>query len=465
MRHRLRPVRPRARTRLTLAALLLPLLAIVVLARVDAARRPLAEREAVLAVDLQRWRAERRHADVAQTVTAWTIPTMALVAGMPRVVGNRELQLRIAGMVAGALALGVLVRLGSRLFAPRVGIVAAVLLLALPSGRLLLGTELASEPFYLLAMLVSLLAMRGMAEARRAALIAGASAGIALAVAGVDAAWLPVLALAWLRVHQGLTLRSASVVLGATLGSAATALAIGWLAYGLGAGLPPLPSPEHGFGYLDATLLRPETAGRELLPLLPLVLLGLWTMRSAWWRSVGYRFVLLWVVCAGASWLALGSGAGLYVGVLLLAVSIGLLALEHARIVLSVPACGVALGLAFAVWSSTVRQSEGQALDRWAIREAGRFVGRVVDAERNIAASTRAARRFAFYGNRPVEPVATGAQPPAQTDYVILTRDDFQLLRGGDDEPRARVEMGKRRPKRIAEFGNWVVARLPSSAG
>jgi hypothetical protein len=105
-----------------------------------------------------------------------------------------------------------------------------------------------------------------------------------------------------------------------------------------------------------------------------------------------------------------------------------------------------------------VRQSEGQALDRWAIREAGRFVGRVVDADRHIAASPRAARRFAFYGNRPVEPVAAGTRPPEQTDYVILTRDDFQLLRGDDDA--APRDGGQRRPKRIAEFGNWVIARL-----
>lgn len=413
-----------------------------------------------MAVDLQRWRAERRREGDAQPATAWTVPTMALVAGMPRVVGNREMQLRVAGIGAGALALGVLVRLGTRLFAARVGIVAAALLLGLPSGRLLLGAELANEPFYLLAMLVALLAIRGMAEARRSAVIAGVAAGVAIAIAGVDALWLPVLALAWLRVHQGLTLRSAGVVLGGTIGGAIAALAIGWLAYGFGAGLPPLPPPGDGWRYLDPSLLRPVGAARELLPLLPLVLLGLWTMRSVWWRSAGYRFVLLWVIFSGASWLALGSGAGLYVGVLLLAVSIGLLALEHARILVSIPACGVALGLAFAVWSSTVRQSEGQALDRWAIREAGRFVGRVVDADRHVAASPRAARRFAFYGNRPVEPVAAGTPPPEQTDYVILTRDDFQLLRGHDDDGVDRHGGGKRRPKRIAEFGNWVIARL-----
>jgi len=467
VRYRLRPVRPRhqARRRLTLAALLLPLVAIVLLVRADGARRPLAEREAALAVELQRWRNEQRHADPSTIATdapvAWTAPTMAVVAGMPRLVGNRELQLRVGGMIAGALSLGVLVRLGTRLFAPRVGVGAAVLLLLLPSGRLLLGAELGSEPFYLLAMLIALLAIREMAETRRAAVLTGVAAGVAITIAGLDALWIPVLALAWLRVHQGLTPRSASVVLGTTLLAAAACLGTGWLVYGHGVGLPPLPPGGIAAHYLDASLLRPAPAARELLPLLPLVLLGLWSMRSAWWRSVGFRYVLLWLVCAAASWALSGSGAGVYVAVLLLAVSIALLALEHARIAVSLPACGVALGLAFVMWVGAARKSDAQALDRWAIREAGRFVGRVVRADRQIAASPRAVRRFAFYGNRPVEPLAAGGQPPARADYVILTRDDFQTLRAAhaeDEQPRRQA--GERRPRRIAEFGNWVVARL-----
>lgn len=462
MRHRLRPVRPRhlGRRPLTLAAVLLPLLAIVLLVRTDGARRPLAEREAALAIELQRWRAERRQAGEADAPAPWTTPTMAAVAGMPRLVGNRELQLRLPGMVAGALALGVLVRLGTRLFAPRAGVGAALLLLLLPSGRGLLGAEVASEPFFLLAMLVSLLAIREMAETRRAAVPGGLAAGIAIAIGGLDAVWIPVLALAWLRVHQGLTLRSASVVLGTTLVGAGASLGVGWLAYGRVAGLAPLPAGGWAGHYLDATLLRPAPAARELLPLLPLVLLGLWSMRSAWWRSVGFRYALLWLVCAAASWALSGSGAGVYVAVVLLATSIALLALEHARIAVSVPACGIALGLAFAVWVGAARKVDAQSLDRWAIREAGRFVGRVLKADRRIAASPRAARRFAFYGNRPVEAVTAGT-PPTQADYVILTRDDFQMLRERSDAGDGPHRRGDgRRPKRIAEFGNWVVARL-----
>ena len=215
---------------------------------------------------------------------------------------------------------------------------------------------------------------------------------------------------------------------------------VGWLAYGLRAGLPPLPPASVALGYLDPSLLRPAPAARELFPLLPLVLLGFWSMRTTWWRSMGFRFVLLWLVFAAASWALLGSGAGVYVAILLLAVSIGLLALEHARIVLSLPACGVALGLATVLWQSPAGSGDSQALDRWAIREAGRFVGRVIDSERRVAASPRAAQRFAFYGNRPVEPVSTAVPPLEQIDYLIVPRADFQVLaRGAQAVPTSRA--------------------------
>ena len=105
--------------------------------------------------------------------------------------------------------------------------------------------------------------------------------------------------------------------------SAAVCLALGWLAHGLGAGLPPLTAAGAAAGYLDSSLLRPAPAARELFPLLPLVLLGLWSMRPAWWQSAGFRFVLLWLAFAAASWALLGSGAGVYLAILLLVVSTG----------------------------------------------------------------------------------------------------------------------------------------------
>lgn len=463
MRYRLRPVRPRhqARLRLTLATLLLPLLGIVLLTRTDVARRPLAEREATLAIDLQRMRrAELGQESSPELHGNWTSTSMALVARMPRLAGDRELQLRLAGLVAGALALGVLVRLGTRLFAPRVGIAVAVLMLALPTGRHLIGIDLGVEPFYLVSALLALLAIRGMAQARIAAVFAGAASGVAFALAGLDALWLPLLALAWLRVHQGLGWRSAGVVIGTTALATAVAIAAGWLLHGRGAGEPMLPLAA-SLAYLDATLLRPAPAARELIPLLPLIALGLWSMRGTWWQSESFRFLLLWLVFAAGSWALFGSAAGAYVALLFLACAVALLALEHARLLLSLPACGIAIGLAVAFWQAAPKPSESQMIDSWAIREAGRFVGRVIGADRRVAANPRAARRFAYYANRTVEPFTNAPLPPENADYVILPRPDYQLLR----EQRSPREEGVGRDttkhlERIAEFGSWVVARL-----
>ena len=105
-------------------------------------------------------------------------------------------------------------------------------------------------------------------------------------------------------------------------------------------------------------------------------------------------------------------------------------------------------------------------LDRWAIREAGRFVGRVIDSDRRIAASAPAARRFAYYGNRPVEEIARVEVPVPTPDYVILRRADFRELR----ERRSEQDRNAARPpvprlKRVAEFGNWVVARVGTTGG
>ncbi|MEW6271957.1 MAG: hypothetical protein AB1689_21965, partial [Thermodesulfobacteriota bacterium] len=91
MRYRLRPVRPRhrSRLRLTLATLLLPLIAIIALPRLESSRSPLAEREAALAIDLR----EPRAGEPAQRPRAagrWTAPAMAAVARLPRLAGHRE---------------------------------------------------------------------------------------------------------------------------------------------------------------------------------------------------------------------------------------------------------------------------------------------------------------------------------------------------------------------------------------
>jgi hypothetical protein len=449
----------------SLAALLLPFCAIVLLARMEPTRRPLDEREAALAIDLQRL---RRGADAVETEThgPWTTATLSLVAGTPRLVGNRELQLRMPGLLAGSLAVGVLTLLGRRLFAPRVGIATGVLMLAVPAGRQLLGTGLGGEPFFVLAMAVALLAMREMARARVAAVVAGVACGVACAFAGLDALWLPLLGIAWLRVHQGLTWRSTGVIVGATAATATLLLVLGWVAFGRAAGVPLLSDGYGPLSYLDPTLLRPRPAVFQLMPLLPLVAAGAFTMQSQWWRSESFRFVRLWLVLAIASWAITGTAAGAFIALVMTASAIALLALEHTRRLIALPACAIALGIAFGMWRATPQASESQLLDRWAIRETGRFVGRVIDEQRHVSADVRVARRLAYYGNRRIEPLAEGVPPGTGADYVIVSRDEFNALR----DRRATVHDAlaqhgsDARLKRVAEFGGWVVARVGTAA-
>lgn len=463
MRHRLRPVRPRRRARLqlTLATLVLPILGFAILVRLPAARAPLAEREATLAVNLRPQTSDA----AAPEAASWTAPAMTLVAGLPRLAGHRELQLRLAGMIAGALALGVAGRLGTRLFAPRVGVATALLLLALPTGRALLGTELSVEPFYLVAMLASVIAMRNMPEARVAAVLAGIASGISLSLAGLDAAWLPLLGLVWLRMHQGLNPRSASVLLGTTALAAAASLLGGSLLAASLVGVPLATALPQATGYLDGSLLEPERALRELAFFAPLLALGLWTTRARWWRGASFRFLLVWLALAMASFLLGGAGVGAYVALLFLLTAVSILGLMHAGARLALPACAAAAVIGAVTWSPAAGLSEGQALDRWAIREAGRFIGRVIGAEHRVAASERAARRFAFYGERAVTPVEPTAGALARADYVILPREDFRslLARRGSAEASGGTARTPRLA-RIAEFGGWVVARVEGTA-
>jgi hypothetical protein len=468
VRHRLRPVRSphqRSRVRLSLAALLLPFCALLILARMEPSRRPLDEREAALAIDLQRL---RRGAEAISTDThgPWTTATLSLVAGTPRLVGNRELQLRLPGMLAGAAAIGVMILLGRQLFAPRVGIATALIMLAVPSARQILGIGLGGEPFFLVAMATALLAMREMARTRSAAVLAGAACGVAVAIAGLDAVWLPVLALLWLRALQGLTARSAGTIVATTAAVAAVLLGFGWLAFGRDAGLPLLPAGYGRLAYLDPTLIRPRKAAIQLLPLVPVVLVGLGSMRSTWWRSESFRFVLLWLGLATASWAVTGAGAGALVATIMLASAIALLALEHTRRLIAIPACAVALGIAFGMWRATPQTSESLLLERWAIRETGRFVGRVINDQRRVAADGRVARRLAYYGNRRIDPLPAGTITDTAADYVVVPRDEYRTLhdhRVAEHDSGAPRATGARL-KRIAEFGGWVVARVSARA-
>jgi hypothetical protein len=255
-------------------------------------------------------------------------------------------------------------------------------------------------------------------------------------------------------------------VLGVTGGVAGLLLVAGWLAFGRDAGLPLLPEGYAPLSYLDPSLVRPRAAA-QLLPLVPLVLAGVLSMQRTWWSSESFRFLLLWVVLSTGSWIVTGTAAGALMALLMAAAAIALLAVEHTRRLIAIPACAIALGIGLGMWRATPQASDRQLLERWAIRETGRFVGRVIDAERTVAADVGAARRLAYYGNRRIEALPRGSAPASDVDYVVVRRDEFQALRDpvaatpGD----AAHDGSPARLKRVAEFGGWVVARFsPDSA-
>jgi len=268
-------------------------------------RRPLAEDEATLAVAMHPVGSTHPTAHRAFHA-APTAAAVALARIGPTLLGGSELALRFAGLVAGALALGATVRLGERLFATRVGVIAALVLLAVPEGRAMLGTQLTVDCFFLLPMLVSLASIRNLARAKSSIVWAGVMAGIAVAVAGSAALWLPVLALIWLRRLRGLDWRSFASVIGWTAMAAVVVIGAAIASVGRGAiaGETPLLSA--------AVPAEVSIAGlaRGLLPILPLAILGASHLPPTWSRSESLRFIGWWVLVSGTSTFFTGSVVG-----------------------------------------------------------------------------------------------------------------------------------------------------------
>lgn len=404
---------------------------------------PLAEAEAPLAIAI------REHASGAPSpVPALVSPvtaTVALAGVAPRIWGEDELDLRLTGALSGALALALFAHLGGRLFDARAGALAAILLVALPAGRLLLGRELGAEPFVALTSLTALLAIWQLEHRRAAAVLAGVAGGVTIALGGASGLWLPVLAIGWLRLHRGLTWGS----LGAVTGYAAATLAVAALAVALFAGrtsFAPLVDAAR-----VPTSFRPIAAACDLLPLLPLVLLGLRLMPPGWTSSKPIRFVGLWLVLALLACLAGGAIAPVYAGVVLLVAAVVEQALEIASRRAAAVAVVLALGGAIVLTLARARAEAGEVLDRWAVRESGRFVGRLIPADERIAAGDRVRARLAYYGNRQVERLGEALTAGADIDYVVLERTLVQ-----HHDPNAPLP-----PLRsIAEFGGWAVARV-----
>jgi hypothetical protein len=467
MRRRLRPIRGqrRARFRLTWPTIVLPMVAVVVIARGETLRVPLGESEATVAVGAQPGRPQLERAGTVGEPGAAPIATIAAASVGPRLLSNAEFHLRLPGVLTGAAALGVAVILGERLFATRVGLLSAVLLLVLPAGRSLLGTQLGGEPLYLLAMLVALAAIRDVGEARASALVAGAASGLAIGVGGRDGLWLPALAFLWLRWNRGLNMRSFLAVALSTLAALAVVLvaAVSWLG----------SASSGAVGFSWSTLLTPTldhvasdapAFAWSLAPVLPLALLGLGHLPPQWSRSQSVWFVLAWLAIGAANLAATGSSIPVLVSAIYLAAMLSVWGVERARRPLVAMAVAATIAVSIAVSSAPSKAHQDLTLDRWAVREAGRFLWRTVPLERRIAASEAARGRISYYSRRPVAPLPEDGSF-ADADYVIVTEDEFRsALRdaraagidgGGEDGARLRM---------IAEFGPWVIARVARSS-
>ena len=473
---RLRPVPQRTARRpaLVLAAVAVLIAALPVLGH-GLGGAPLAEDETSLAIAVQRieGRSSAGEEDDASAVaddarsSGAADPALAeLVAIAPRLIGSSELSLRSTGVLAGALALALLVDLGERLFATRVGVLAAALLIALPTGRRLLGRELGVEPYVLLASVVALLGIRRTGEKRAAALVAGLAGGFTIVLSGPTGFWVVLMALLWLRGGQGLTPRSAASVVGCALG---VVLAIaGGLAIARGS-LAGLGTQFAAHLVAIGTTGRPRVAdlargGEDLLPILPALVLGWRLLPSRWRESSGVRFATWWLGLAAIARLLGGPTSPAYAALVLLVAAVAEWGLEHARrpAVIGVLAAGGVIVLVLTAVRAPARAAE--SLDRWAAREAGRFVGRVIPDQRRIAAQTDVGGRIEFYANRPIERLASGASVGSEIDYVVLDRSRLRAAKPvpnrSDRRPIDRGTTASHLDLRsIAEFGGWTVAR------
>lgn len=448
---RLRPIAARSRLRITLAALLLPAIGIITLAQVGSVRRPLSEREAALAVATRPPGEDAGWVDIVPRAAGEPTSSAVFLASIgPRLFGNGELPLRAAGLAAGALALGAAVQLGERLFATRVGVIAAGLLLAAPEGRALLGTRLTVDPFYLLAMLGALTAIRNLARTKVSAVYGGIGAGIAMALVGSTALWLPVLALIWLRHLRGLDLRSTSTVLvwtAASLGIAVTASAALLGREPIWSLAPPAA----------LEVISPCRLALGLLPIAPLALLGAWYLPSHWTRNESMRFLCWWLVAASTAAALTGSLLGVAVGLLFLSAALATWALDRAprRIRWAVLGAGAVLFAALPGGS----HPPGGPLEPWAAREAARFVRHALPAEGRIAAVDSAARRIAFYSRRDIATFES-REDLASADYVVLDRQRILGLEGTFADNDREVLLSGTAMRVLAEFGPWIVARI-----
>ncbi len=450
---KLRPARPRRRNflRVSIPVFALPMLGLLVLIQAASLRSPLSESEAPLAIAV---RYPTRGLE-ATTPSSTSAAATAVASVGTKIIGTSEFRLRALGVIVGCAALGLLVWLGERLFSSRAGVLAAVILMATEAGRSLLGTEFGIEPFYLLAMLMALGAIRNLSFDKRSLVRAGVAAGTAIAFVGPSATWIPVMAIAWLKRLHGLTWRSFSIAVGTT---AATAVVV-TLASALALGLAPLPiavsfpSPEESLG-------RFAKEAVQLVPILPLVALGIWHVPKAWRSQGSPNFLWIWLVLASLSTLAFGAFAPLWIAVVMI------LGVASSWAVSRAPrtplATGVAACVALGIWFGSFESATGRFdIDRWAVRETGKFLRRNLASDTVVGAPDSARGRLSYYATRTIAPASPDASGLGGLDYVVLDRRDLAGTATATDEPGPReVALAGHRLQIIAEFGTWMLARV-----
>lgn len=452
------PIRPRKRVRLpvTLATILVPLVGLFVVLNVAPVRSPLTEAEAPLA--LAAHYPNRMLLDEAALQPA-TATSVALASIAPRLLGTSEFELRILGLFAGIAALALMIRLGEQLFSTRVGIVAALLIFATPTGRSLLGTQLSIDPFYLIATFAALGATRSLAVSRSSGVWAGIAIGIAIALAGPRALWLVGVVGLWLWRLRGLNLRSTLTVSIVVASSAfATALFSAALLVVLRTGpLPPLLLwPFHDGAVWDPA--RFLVGLLFLAPVLPLAMLGV-RYRPARWRLRGSpRFLGIWLIFAFLEFVFSGHWTSLYV-----ALSFGVAvptvwAIENAPRRAAVLALAGSAVLAMGLIAMAPESSELHSRERWAARETGRFVRRTVPVGSTLLASDQLRGRIAYYAQRATRATHDGLE--GTTVYWEIVPRDTLTANGTDLALPRNLEIEGQEHRILAEIGPYVLSRV-----
>ncbi len=450
---KLRPARPRRRSSLlfSIPIVALPMLGLLVLIQAASLRSPLSEIEAPLAIA-----ARYPMRGIVVENPAVTRPAAAALVGIsPRLLGTDEFSLRSIGLLVGCVALGFVVWLGERLSTTRTGVVAAALLFSTDYGRTLLGTEFGVKPFYLLAIVMAMGAVRNLANDRQSLVRAGIAGGTAIALVGPAAAWIPLFAITWLRILHGLSWRSAAIALGTTVGTTALLILVSTLLVGI----EPLPTLEPVPPLLASAR---EFGGQalDLVPILPLAILGLRNAPKRWRRLGSPRFLLAWVALGTATLFVFGATEPLWLALAMASSVLAGWAIGRAtrrRLALAVGACMI-----LAVGSAAFGPRRFD-VDRWAVRETGKFVRRNLAADAAIGAPNAARSRLAYYATRSIDAAEGPADDLAGLDYVLVDRraiDGISSTDALDSRPPRELDLGPHRLEVIAEFGSWVLARV-----